>query len=201
MRMGKRKSSMIFNLIAPIYGLFYKSQKRFYESIVEKIKKEIDVSSFANIVDIGCGTGALCSVFKENGMDVTGIDTASRMLNIAKRIPANSGIKFVQANFLEDLSIENKSFDISIASYVAHGLKKEERMRLYSEMKRITKNYVIIHDYSKKMTFKTSFIEWLEGGNYFYFIKHAKTEMEGCFSEVKIINVDAKANWYICKLI
>lgn len=197
--MGEKKSSLIFNLVAPIYGLFYKSQKHFYAGITDDIAKIIDLSSINTLVDIGCGTGALCSVFNDRGLKVTGIDTAARMLNVARKVQSNKGIDFFQDNFLEGLSFKDKSFDISISSYVAHGLVKEERKKLYSEMSRISKKLVIIHDYNEKRAIKTNLIEWLEGGNYFYFIKHAKSEMEACFSEVKVIKVDSKANWYICK--
>lgn len=138
-----------------------KKQKKRYTVIVEKVKKEMDISSFETIIDIGCGTGALCSVLKDKGLDVTGIDPAIKMLNISKRIQDNKGIEFIQANALEGLPFKNKSFDVAIASYVAHGLVQEERKRMYAEMSRITRNYVIIHDYNKERSLLTSIIEWI----------------------------------------
>jgi hypothetical protein len=51
----------------------------------------------------------------------------------------------------------------------------------------------------------TTIIEWLERGDYFQFIKEAEHEMKNCvfemkecFSEVKVVDVDYKAAWYIC---
>jgi ubiquinone/menaquinone biosynthesis C-methylase UbiE len=197
---------MLFNLIAPIYGLFYNYQKSRYADIVESAKSEMDIASFDTIIDVGCGTGALCSVLKNKGMDVTGIDSSIKMLNIAMGKAENTGIEFLQANALEELSFEYKKFDIAISSYVAHGLVEEERKRMYAEMSRITRNYVIIYDYNNERSLLTSIIEWLEGGNYFHFIKNAETEMKNCFSEMKtcfsevrVVNVDVRANWYICK--
>ena len=100
----------------------------------------------------------------------------------------------------------DKSFDVSIASYVAHGLTADERKLMYAEMSRVTEKWVIIYDYNKKRSLLTSFIEWLEGGDYFHFIRDAEpemkdcvSEMKTCFSDVKVINVDVMANWYICK--
>ena len=72
----------MFNFIAPVYGLFYKYQKRQYAQIVEGVKDKIDLYSFRTIIDVGCGTGALCSVLKNGGMSVTGVDTAVKMLGI-----------------------------------------------------------------------------------------------------------------------
>lgn len=196
--LGEKKSSLLFNLIAPIYGLFYNYQKSRYADIVESVKSEMDISSFRTILDVGCGTGALCSVLKDKGMDVTGIDPAIKMLNIAMSKPENNSVEFLQANTVEGLPFEDKSFDIAISSYVTHGLKEEERKRMYAEMSRITRSYVIIHDYNDKRLLLTSIIEWLEGGDYFHFIKNAEPEMKNCFSELRVIKVDTRANWYIC---
>ena len=136
---------------------------------------------------------------------VTGIDPADKMLEIAKRQPENKAINFLQANVLDQLPFENKSFDLSIASYVAHGLQKNERKQMYAEMSRVTKSKVIIYDYNQKRSLMTSIIEWLERGDYFQFIKEAEeemnncvSEMKKCFSEVKVVNVAPKAAWYIC---
>ncbi len=127
------------------------------------------------------------------------------MLTIAKRQPENENIMFIQANVLERLPFADHSFDLSIASYVAHGMQKSERIKLYSEMRRVTKSKVIIYDYNQKRSFMTSLVEWLERGDYFQFIKNPKSEMEDCvsemakcFSEVKVIEVDTRASWYIC---
>jgi len=201
--MGKN-SSLLFNSIAPIYGLFYKMQKSRYRTVIDRCSEELDLASFNTVLDVGCGTGALCSVLNEKGLVVTGIDPAEKMLRIAKRQPENKTITFIEANALEQLPFENKWFDLSIASYVAHGLQKNERKRMYAEMSRVTKRKVIIYDYNQKRGLLTSIIEWLEHGDYFNFIKEAKdeikqcvSEMSECFSEVQVIDIDSKAAWYI----
>lgn len=202
--MGKN-SSLIFNTIAPIYGLFYKTQKSHYGKVLDRVSEVLDLTSYDTVLDVGCGTGALCSVINEKGLAVTGIDPADKMLRIAKRQPGNKTITFIQANVLEQLPFGNKTFDISIASYVAHGLQKNERKKMYIEMSRVSKSKVIIYDYNQKRGLLTSIIEWLERGDYFCFIKEAKEEMEQCvsemrecFSEVNVVDVDSKAAWYIC---
>jgi ubiquinone/menaquinone biosynthesis C-methylase UbiE len=203
---GEKKSSLLFDIIAPIYGLFYSYQKRRYSGIIERVKNEMNLFSFETIIDVGCGTGALCSELHDKGMNVTGIDPAIKMLDIAKSKAENKSIKFLQGNAIEGLPFKDKSFDIAISSYVAHGLQAEDRKQLYAEMSRLAREYVIIYDYNNKKSLLTSIIEWLEGGDYFHFIKHAETEMKDCliemrtcFSEVSVIQVDVRANWYICK--
>lgn len=202
--MGK-DSHLLFNSIAPVYGLFYKLQKARYGAVIDRVSGKLDLASFNTVLDVGCGTGALCSVLNQKGLAVTGLDPADKMLRIAKRQSENETISFIEANVLERLPFENKSFDLSIASYVAHGLSKDERKLMYAEMSRVSKSKVIIYDYNQNRGLLTTFIEWLERGDYFHFIKEAKNEMEqcvsemkACFSEVKVVDVDSKAAWYIC---
>lgn len=204
--MSNKKHHLLFNKIAPAYGLFYSMQKRHYHSIIDGMKNELDLLDFHSIVDIGCGTGALCSVLNEKGLEVTGIDPAERMLSIASNKPENKKISFVVADVLERLPFENKYFDIAIASYVAHGLTVDKRVKMYAEMSRVASKYVVFHDYNKQRAPLTSFIEWLERGDYFNFIRVAETEMQdcmnqlkSCFKSVKVVQVGPRANWYICE--
>jgi ubiquinone/menaquinone biosynthesis C-methylase UbiE len=203
--LGERSSEFLFNSIAPIYGLFYERQKKRFFEVIEGVNKELDLQEFKTILDVGCGTGALCSVLNEKGLTVTGIDPAEKMLRIARKKPENRTIRFARANVLEGLSFEDKTFDIAIASYVAHGMKQEDRKRMYAEMSRVTKHKVIIYDYNEKRSLLTTVVEWLERGDYFNFIQNAESEMKNCvselrecFSEIKVVNVDVRAAWYIC---
>ena len=148
--MGKRDSHRMFNAIAPIYGLFYRMQKRQFQRIISQIASVLDLSDSKSILDVGCGTGALCSVLSEKGFRVTGIDVADKMLRVARRQDKTNRIQFITGSVLDGLPFEDQAFDISIASYVAHGLSPEERQKLYSEMRRETRECVIIHDYNAK---------------------------------------------------
>ena len=203
--MGQNNNNFLFNLIAPIYGLFFNRQKIRYAKVIEDVKKELDVSIYKKFIDVGCGTGALCSVLNQKGLSVTGIDPAQKMLKIAREKAENKHITFVHANILKRLPFDDKYFDVSIASYVAHGLQPHERKLMYLEMVRIAKYKVVIYDYNENRSFLTTIVEWLEGGDYFHFVKNAKLEMKSCvfenracFSEVKVVNVAVQAAWYIC---
>lgn len=203
--MKTRGSELLFNAIAPVYGLFFNIQRKKYAEVLEDLESELDLKSFKTILDVGCGTGALCAVLSKKGLNVTGIDPAEKMLNIARKRPENRDVRFLVANVLERLPFEDKSFDASIASYVAHGLQPQERKKMYAEMSRLSASKVIIYDYNQNRSALISFVEWLERGDYFRFIKKARREMEecvfelkDCFSDVKVVNVDARAALYIC---
>jgi len=196
--MSKKQSNILFNFIAPVYALFYSSQKRNYIKNINVLRKYLNISEYKSIIDIGCGTGAMCAALSKEGIKVTGVDPATKMLNIGRKKKENKNIEFVECDTCEKLPFTDKIFDLSVASYVAHGLKPEQRITLYSEMSRLSKHYVIYYDYNEKRAWLTSVIEWFEHGDYFNFIKNVKTELNENFELVQEIKLNNQASWYVC---
>jgi 2-polyprenyl-3-methyl-5-hydroxy-6-metoxy-1,4-benzoquinol methylase len=60
--LGKNKDGLLFDTIAPVYGLFYNRQKKRFLEVIQSVRKEIDLAAYKSVLDVGCGTGALCSV-------------------------------------------------------------------------------------------------------------------------------------------
>lgn len=202
--MSDRGSQFLFNTIAPVYRLFYRRQKKRYADVIKEMRRELDLKRYQTVLDVGCGTGALCSALYESGLAVTGIDQAEKMLKIAVKKPENKNVRFILGSATETLPFTDQRFDVSIASYVAHGLSRPEREKLYAEMSRVTKHYVILHDYNQRRKLLTTIIERLEGGDYLHFIANAEAEMKecrtqtgACFSSVRVVGAGANAAWYI----
>lgn len=203
----KKPHHLLFNKIAYFYGFFYKSQVKSFEAAVRNAMPMFDITSFQSVLDIGSGTGALCSVLKQFGLEAQGIEPAERMRNVANEKTKGLEINFMDGNVLEGLPFEDRSFDLVIASYVAHGLSMDKRKIMYQEMQRLAKEYVIFHDFNQNRSLMISFIEWLEGSDYFRFIKTVRSEfteckigLEKCFEEVIEVKVAPQASWYICKV-
>jgi ubiquinone/menaquinone biosynthesis C-methylase UbiE len=201
--MSKKPHHQLFNLIAPIYGWFYGFQKKHYHSIINDMIDHLPKEN--TVLDVGAGTGALCAALKEADYDVTGVDAAEKMINVAKKKTKKLNIQFDIGNALEGLPYQDNQFDVLIASYVAHGLKLKKRKKLYHEMARIANKKVIIYDYNDNRNPLTTFVEWAEGGEYFQFIQDpvgdlesCQHELETCFKSVEKINVSKRAAWYIC---
>lgn len=190
----------VFHSIATVYGLFYDFQYNYYKTVFINNKDTLDLSKFKSVVDIGAGTGALCKVLQEIGLKVTGVEAVEKMMKIAEKKTKTMDIEFKNWDILSGLNVKDNSFDISIASYVAHGMKKEQRLRMYKEMARITKYKLIIYDYNQNRRLLNDFVERLEGGDYFNFIRDVKIELEDLFGEVKVVDVDKRAAWYIVNL-
>lgn len=203
--MAKNGSESMFNSIAPIYGLFFGYQQRQFLHALAQVKDRLDLSTCQTVLDVGCGTGALCAVLQTQGLTVTGIEPAGGMLAIARRKLQGLPIDLQRGNVLEGLPFADQSFDVAIASFVAHGLQPGERRTMYREMSRLARYKVIIYDYNQKRAPLTTFLEWLERGDYFRFIHQAesemrqcKTDLQACFSQVDVLHTTGQATFYVC---
>ena len=194
-----KKQKSLFDFIAPFYGLYFKHQKKYYQNILRDRSGVLNSQLYQSVLDLGCGTGALCATLADSGFNVTGVDSSAEMLRIARKKALDPAISFVQTSITEPLPFPAKSFDVTISSYVAHGLNIADRKLLYAEMKRVTKEKVIFHEYNEKRKWTTDFVEWLEGGDYFYFIKNVQAELLANFQDVQVVVIDEQAVWYICK--
>jgi ubiquinone/menaquinone biosynthesis C-methylase UbiE len=187
----------LFEIIAPVYGLFFDRQKRHYQRVVGNLKDEIDLRGLKTAVDFGCGTGALCDVLANLGLSVTGVDPSENMLRVARR-KAGKTIRFVNADALVGLPFADQSFDAAFASYVLHGLKAPDREAMLTEMKRLARRIVVIFDYNGHRSWPTDLIERLERGDYFNFIQHINEELNRHFGSVRVIGVGKRAAAYLC---
>lgn len=197
--MEGRKRTNLFNRIARIYSLFFRFQRRSYRRLLERTASCVSLSEYRSILDVGCGTGALSSVLDDFGFAVTGVDASEKMLREARR-KSGEHIPWIQADVLKGLPFSGKSFDVSVCSFVAHGMKRNERRKLYEEMRRVTRHVSIIHDYNGKRSLLTDGIEFLEGGGYFSFVKEALPEMEKYFRDVEVIPAGKRSCWYVCTI-
>lgn len=192
-------NTKLFDNIAKAYGKFFNIQVNKYKKIIDRVSSDFDISNYKTALDVGCGTGALSKVLSQHGLKVIGVDPSIGMLEEAKKRVKDKEIKFINNSPGEKLPFPDESFDIVISSYVAHGLEPKDRIDLYKEMQRVSKEYVIIYDYNEKRSLIITIIEWLENGDYFNFIKIAREELKTVFAEVKVIDVAKRAAWYICK--
>ena len=193
---NRKQSTLLFDRLAPFYDQFYGCHKKGFALVLDSLYRELNLHRCGSIIDVGCGTGALCSLLRQRGLEVTGVDQSEKMLSRARSKPENKSIQFLRANILEGLPFEDKHFDLSIASYVAHGLPAAERKILYAEMSRVSRHLVIIYDYNRNRSIITNLLEWLEGGDYFNFIRVAETELRECFPRLRIQEVGGRSSWH-----
>ena len=125
------KTRQDYNLIAEDFsrtrGKMWEELKFLEEYIIDGEK----------VLDLGCGNGRLYELFKEKFVDYDGVDSAEKMIEIAKsRYPK---IKFRVADAL-NLPFPENFFDKVISIAVLHHIPSEEfRLQFLKEVKRVLK--------------------------------------------------------------
>ena len=199
-KMGPVGSTRLFDRIAPIYGRSFQLQYRLYLEIYRRKTVKDILAGCHCILDVGCGTGAMASALRDRGYEVAGVDASLGMLRQAKKLVSADETSCVLSDVHRGLPFLPKGFDVCLASYVAHGLRPNERQSLYSEMRRLAGKIVIIHDYNDKRSLITSVLEWGEGGDYFNFIKVVQGEIHEFFGNLEVITIKPRAALYICRV-
>ncbi|WP_304223295.1 class I SAM-dependent methyltransferase [Gracilinema caldarium] len=189
------RHTRLFERIAIPYGWFFIDQTRSYEAVFDIGRSALPDPRGKTALDLGCGTGAFTAALKKEGWSVTGIDAAQGMVNQARQ----RGVHCSVADVLHGLPYEDHSFDLVSAAYVAHGLRRDDRLALFREARRLSRGLVLFHDYTPDRHLLISIIEYLEGGDYFGFIKTGLEDMQSVFSSVRQIRVGKQAAWYLCE--
>jgi len=197
---GPAGSTRLFDRIAPIYGRTFRYQYKNYLEIYQRQPIKEILTESSSILDIGCGTGSMASALRDSGYQITGVDASLGMLRQAKILVNPDTASCVLSDVNGGLPFFAQSFDVCLASYVAHGLTPPRRLALYEEMRRLAKKIVIIHDYTNKRSLVTDIAEWAEGGDYFNFIKVVQGEIRDFFGNLEVITVEPRAALYICRI-
>lgn len=125
MNKGAKYDEMIKRKSGDELGLFQK-----YEETFERFREKIIEENIKSIIDFGCGTGNLCGELSED-IKVLGVDRNLEMLEEGKR-------KYPKMNFIEgsilDVSNINEKADISVSSFVLHGLEEEDKKKVILNM-------------------------------------------------------------------
>jgi SAM-dependent methyltransferase len=96
--------------------------------------QDIDGLSF---LDLGCGAGKNARYAADAGFVVTGIDSASAALTLAKKVPGT--ITYIEGSIGKPLPFADHSFDVAIDNNSSHCLLAAERKVFAAECARILK--------------------------------------------------------------
>ncbi|MGX4667941.1 class I SAM-dependent methyltransferase [Cerasibacillus sp. JNUCC 74] len=99
-----------------------------------------------SLLDIGTGTGFLGRKFAEKGLEVTGIDIANELLNVARKLDKEQGLNITYVSSkAENMPFAKNSFDIVTAAQCWHWFNSVEVLH---EIKRVLKKdgrLIILH--------------------------------------------------------
>ncbi len=192
------KHIRLFDLIAPVYNMFFQSQVRGYRGVLAEHLGRFKLPQGGRVLDIGCGTGALLYCFAELGYKVKGVDASTAMVRQAAKSTAGFPVELQVGDAAQGLPFESESFDLVISSLVLHGLPASLRQKIYREAARLSRGLVIFYEYNRQRSFLSDVVEWAEGGDYFNFIQHGHQEMSDAFSRVEVIDVAPQRALYLC---
>ncbi len=135
-------------------GLYDASFGLFLNRIQRRVVEIAGRHGCGKVIDLGCGTGAQCILFNENGFDATGMDASPKMLGVARK---KSAIEYIQADITET-NLPDGSFGCAILSFVLHMNDAENDVKILQEAGRIAghKGMIIVTDYGIPSTFKGS---------------------------------------------
>lgn len=187
------KHLALFDLIAPFYAWFYNHQRKGYRKSLNLLFETTDFK-FDSALDVGCGTGALTAELSKH-FPTIGLDGAKNMIRQAKRLSPE--LTFECKDVSHGLPYKDHSFDLVISSFVLHGLSELQRMELLKEMKRVTRQAVVLIDYHEGRHPLISLIEWIEHGDYFRFMDHFEDEIPLVFDHVRILKTNSQSAFYI----
>jgi len=125
--------------------LWNKSAKYFY--VKHEGKKELEKDPFikhlkalanvsGNIIDCGCGNGAIIDYMWRKNTNFTGVDISELGIKIAKKRLAGKDVN-LKVMDLENLKFKDNSFDLVFSTYVLEHLDNPEKV--IKEMVRVTK--------------------------------------------------------------
>jgi len=157
---------------------FYQTRRK-YSSETEELKAYVKENE--KVLDLGCGTGRLYEIFKDKGVDYTGIDFSEELIKIARE---KHGDRFIVGDILS-LPFPDKNFDSVWSIAVLHHIpSKELRKRTLGEIRRVLKpnGRVIVTCWKLKSFFRKDVFIPFHGKQRYYHI-FTKRELEKLFKE------------------
>ena len=190
-----KRAEFIFNFIAPLYSKMNHSLGVNYTKIIKTLKKEIEIEG-KKVLDIGSGTGVWSAVYKKHGAgEVLGIDFAKNMVSESNKNYPH--LNFIQGDAENLHQLEDNTFDIVTASYVIHGVTQKHRTRMLSEMKRVSRKHIVLHDFKGETPLFVKFLEFMERSDYKHFKQNICNELKSISSKVETVELENGSGLYI----
>ncbi len=191
-----KREEFVFNTVAPFYDLITMSTAGKYRRAISLLTRNLPLGA-ASVLDVGCGTGAWIGQFKQIGPTrLVGIDLSDKMLSKARS--AHPDIEFYKLNAVDMSMFDNSSFDIVTSSFVLHGPDRYNRNRILSEMVRVARVAVVVHDFGQgDLPFLTRLGENMERSHYKDFQETFYMDLQQFGYATKVIELPSHLALYI----
>ncbi len=82
------------------------------------LRDVVSLLAFKSVLEMGCGTGKNTEWLSQKAAHITSVDLSEEMLSKAKQKINKSGVRFIQADMLQEWDFATGYFDIVIFSLV-----------------------------------------------------------------------------------
>lgn len=114
------------------------------KKVIKIIKKE---SNNGKILEIGSGTGIVCSKLANDGYDVTGIDVNEDIINLAKELEKEyfneSKVKYINMSMF-DLKFKEKDFELAYSIGVLEHFEDKKIIETIKQQLKIANKVIIV---------------------------------------------------------
>lgn len=126
------------------YGSIY--HKLFDPQLAETRQVAIGlIAEGSSVLDIGCGTGLLCSALvKQKKCRVVGLDLSFRMLEFARTSNPLLDLTFIHGDATDLSGFAERSFDYATLLMLVHELTQSQRVLVLREALRVARRAIII---------------------------------------------------------
>jgi ubiquinone/menaquinone biosynthesis C-methylase UbiE len=186
----------LWEVATPVMHLLEPMRRGALRRKLAAVHERVPLTALTHVLDVGCGTGTLLAELARYPCHVTGADPSRAMLRAARR-------RFPSVPLLQEpahamRSVPDASQDVSLVSSTLHGFKPDYRRLAYTELARVTRQLVAVIDYHRNLNPGVALIEWLEGGDYFRFVKVVESELAEAFPRLEIQRFPGSESLYLC---
>ena len=171
-------------------------RKRTLRAMFSALDSKRALTPATRVVEVGCGIGTVLTELARYGCQLVGVDPNAAMLWVARRRLPNAVLLQEPAHAMR--SLPDLSQNVSFVCSVLHGLEPEYRRRVYAELRRVTRELVVVIDYRSNHNPMVTLTEWIEGGDYFRFVKVVEQELAGAFRRLEVIRFPGYEALYLC---
>lgn len=154
------------------------------------------LTTATRVLDVGAGVGTVLAELARYGCQLSAIEPTPAMLSVARR-------RFPNVTFFDDpahamRSIADASQDVSFICSTLHGFEPDYRRKVYAELRRVTRELVVVIDYHRNHNPLVALAEWIEGGDYFRFVKVVDEELAAAFPSVQAKRFPGDESLFLC---
>lgn len=126
------------------YGSLY--HKLFDPQLAEARRVAVDlVAEGSSVLDVGCGTGLLCSALvRQKKCRVVGLDLSLRMLEFARTSFHDPGLTFVHGDATDLSRFADRFFDYATVLMLVHELPASQQLLVLKEALRAARRAIVI---------------------------------------------------------